>query len=166
MNIEETTTPKKPTEPMKEDLFWLIIEESLEHSITEKEQLEYLVNRLKTLKSENIVQFKLRLELLITVLFNTHVYFHSLAYDYQVAHREFSYRCYWFVARGEAKYHEYLADSKLAFGPLTDCNYKFKSLIVAPNQAFKLKTGKNINDFLDGELQIGYAPEEDDDYKA
>lgn len=153
MNIKEKTTP-----PMEESLFWNIIDDSLANSTTEEEQLTYIVERLSSFKPEHIIGFKLRLEILITVLFNTHP-FNSLAYEHMVAHREFSYRCYWFVGRGKEMYSQYLSNVRMALGSLADCNYKFQSLMVAPKQALKMKTGDNINDYLVGDEQTGYDPE-------
>ena len=156
-----TTDPLlKDIPPMKEGAFWFIIACSLDNSSNEEEQYQYFMERLKSFAPEYIISFKLRLEMLIHALLSRPP-FHLLAFDCPISNKGFSYKCYWYVARGEEVYYHYLSEDYMKLLPPPG-NYKFESLMRAPNQAFMEKTGKNITDYIDDDALAGYQPELDD----
>ena len=96
----------KTSEMLDENLYWQIVQESLNNSGTQDGQQEYLVKRLQNLNPKDIVGFRLRTDKLLYDTYNSEMWCAGYIINGGCSDDGFEYFRNWVVSRGKDVYYK------------------------------------------------------------
>jgi hypothetical protein len=141
----------KTSEMLDENLYWQIVQESLNNSGTQDGQQEYLVRRIQKLNPKDIVGFRLRTDKLLYDTYNSEMWCAAYIMNGGCSDDSFEYFRNWVVSKGKDVY--YMAkqnpDTLIEQVDKDAEYYDFEDFWYVALVAFKNKTGKDLYDFID-----------------
>ena len=141
----------KTSEMLDENLYWQIVQESLNNSGTQDGQQEYLVRRIQKLNPKDIVGFRLRTDKLLYDTYNSEMWCAGYIMNGGCSDDSFEYFRNWVVSKGKDVY--YMAkqnpDTLIEQVDKDAEYYDFEDFWYVALVAFKNKTGKDLYDFID-----------------
>jgi len=141
----------KTSEMLDENLYWQIVQESLNNSGTQDDQQEYLVRRLQKLNPKDIVGFRLRTDKLLYDTYNSEMWCAGYIINGGCSDDGFEYFRNWVVSRGEDVYYKAKQNPDTLIEQVDEVAefYEFEDFWFVALKAFKNKTGKDLYDFID-----------------
>jgi Protein of unknown function (DUF4240) len=141
----------KTSEMLDENLYWQIVQESLNNSETQDEQQEYLVTRLQKLNPKDIVGFRLRTDKFLYDTYNSEMWCAGYIMNGGCSDDSFEYFRNWVVSRGKDVYYKAKQNPDTLIEQVEEDAefYDFEDFWYVALNAFKNKTGKDLYDFID-----------------
>ena len=151
------TDNRKPSSPkiitqtatiMDEDVFWAIIERSLQNSTSGNGQLAYLAAELEALSPSDIVAFQRRMKALFNDINTSKLWSVACSIKGGCSNDSFDYFKSWVISKGKDVY--YIAKNnpdRLADTAYSDyCEFEIFGYVAI--DAFEKKTGEDIYEYL------------------
>lgn len=164
-NVEQSNilNLKKSSEMLNEDIFWKIINLSLENSKTENEQETYLIQEIEKLTPEEIIGFRLRTDKLLHDTYNSEMWCAGYIMNQGCSDDGFEYFRNWVISRGKETFYKAKKNPDTLISEVDNSKdyYEFEDFWYVALRAFKNKTGKDLYDFIDHEnfkTREGYYP--------
>jgi len=141
----------KTSEMLDENLYWQIVQESLNNSGTQDGQQEYLVRRLQKLNPKDIVGFRLRTDKLLYDTYNSEMWCAGYIMNGGCSDDSFEYFRNWVISRGKDAYYRAKQNPDSLIEQVDEDAefYDFEDFWYVALGAFKNKTGKDLYDFID-----------------
>jgi hypothetical protein len=136
---------------LNEDLYWKVVSLAARKAPDQEEQEQVLATQLQRLSPLEIVGFKLRTDKLLSDIYNSNMWCAAYIMNGGCSDDGFEYFRAWVISRGKEVYYKAKAhpDSLVEQLNEEEEDYEFESFLYIPNDAFKLKTQKDIYDFID-----------------
>lgn len=141
-------------DPMNEDSFWKIVE-TARISWPDKEEVEKsLTSQLKYLSAIEIIQFKLRLETLLSAIYTSEMWCAAYIINGGCSDDGFEYFRCWVVARGRTVYYQSKSNPDSLIAELSDEeeDYEFEELLYVADSSFEEKTEKDLESYISDEF--------------
>lgn len=143
-------TPVKTAEPLDENLFWSIVEESVDKTENQDEQQQCLITRLQQLTPAQMIGFRLRTDKLLYDTYTSEMWCAAYIMNGGCSDDGFEYFRCWVISRGREVYYNAKADADTLVGQAcTVDDFEFESFWYVANEAFEAKTGKDLYDYID-----------------
>lgn len=141
----------KTSEMLDENLYWQIVQESLNNSETQDGQQEFLLMRLQKLNPKDIVGFRLRTDKLLYDTYNSEMWCAGYIINGGCSDDGFEYFRNWVVSRGKDVYYRAKQNPDTLIEQVDEVAefYEFEDFWYVALHAFKNKTGKDLYDFID-----------------
>lgn len=143
-NIEKTS------EALEEELFWKLVEASLQNTDNQEDQEQFLVTALEKLSPKEIIGFRLRTDRLLYDTYTSEMWCAGYIMNGGCSDDGFEYFRNWVISRGKEVYYRAKEnpDSLIeTFAQETDF-YEFESFWYVALTAFEHKTGENLYDYI------------------
>lgn len=156
---------------MDEALYWKIIAESTKHT-DRNEQYEYIKKRLKDLSPQEIIGFQLRTDKFMADTYTSELWCAGYVINGGCSDDGFDYFRGWIISRGKEVYYNAKdnPDSLINVSDLACDDCDFEEMLSLGRDAFEEKTGKELDDYVPGDVHssMGYSEmqfnwEEDDE---
>ncbi|GGF03239.1 Protein of unknown function [Chishuiella changwenlii] len=147
-----------PAEPisgmLEEDLFWQIIENSLQEASNLNEQRQSLALELERLTAEDIIGFQIRLENLLFSLHSPEIWCAACIMNDETDPKHFFYFKNWIVSQGRELFEKALSHpDRLSYyfkeGFNEDDLYEFENFHSITNELFMVKVGLPIANYIE-----------------
>jgi len=151
--LVDTTVLSKTADMLDEELYWLIIDQSLRNSHNQDEQAAYLVKAIGQLTPKQMIGFRLRTDKLLYDTYTSDMWCAAYIMNQGCSDDSFEYFRNWVISRGKAVYYAAKAnpDSLISEVDEEAEMYDFEDFWYVANDAFQQKTGKDLYDFIDNE---------------
>ena len=144
----------KTAEMLNEDLYWQIVSDSLENTVDQDDQEEWLVNRLGKLTPAEMIGFRLRTDKLLYDTYTPEMWCAGYIMNGGCSDDGFEYFRNWVISRGKEVYYKAKENSDSlideVIGDVIE-EYEFESFWYVALAAFNNKTGKDLYDFIDND---------------
>lgn len=146
-----------PTEKVSEmlaiDLYWQIIENSLDTADSLAQQEENLIKELIRLTPEDIIGFKLRTEFLLFQSYQSELWCAATIMNEECSEEGFDFFRLWLISQGKDIFTDAIMNPDLLAkyfdeGFNEDDLYEFESFSTIPDKAFILNYNQEINNFI------------------
>lgn len=136
------------------DLFWQIIENSLQDADTLEQQEENLINELRFLTADDIIGFKLRTEYLMFQSYTSDIWCAATIMNDGCTDKGFQNFRYWLISQGKQIFTDAMTDADLLANYFIDGFneedlYEFEVFHTIPNEAFTKNYNRSIFAFID-----------------
>ena len=147
----DTTVLSKTADMLDEELYWLIIDQSLHNSHNQDEQAAFLVKAIGQLTPKQMIGFRLRTDKLLYDTYTSDMWCAAYIMNQGCSDDSFEYFRNWVISRGKAVYYAAKAnpDSLISEVDEEADMYDFEDFWYVANDAFQQKTGKDLYDFID-----------------
>lgn len=154
MESKGTSNPssEKTSQPLDEEIYWKIIEDSLETNSQDEQEI-YLVTRLEKMPPANIIGFRLRTDLLLHQSYTSDMWCAAYLMNGGCSDDCFEYFRCWVISRGKNTFYKAISNPDSLVSELSDeiDFYDFESFWFVALTAFENKTGQDLYDFIDEE---------------
>lgn len=163
MELIDISKLEKSSEMLNEDKFWEIVAQSLENANDEYEQEQKLIEEISKLSPKEMIGFRLRTDKLLHDTYNPEMWCAGYVMNGGCSDDGFEYFRNWVISRGKATYYQAKDNPDSLINELTDSmdEYEFENFWYVALEAFKLKTGKELYDYIDENnflTKDGYYP--------
>ena len=138
----------KTSEMLDEDLYWQIVDESLENSEDQDQQEKLLIRRLKKLSPTEVIGFRLRTDKLLYDTYNSEMWCAAYIMNGGCSDDGFEYFRCWVISRGKKVYYNAKANPDTLITTANLDYYEFESFWYVALEAFKEKNGENLYDYI------------------
>ena len=147
-----------PTEKVSEmlaiDLYWQIIENSLDTADSLAEQEDNLINELSLLTAEDIIGFKLRTEYLLFQSYQSDLWCAATIMNEECSEEGFKFFRQWLISQGKNLFTDAMMNPDLLAkyfdeGFNEDDLYEFEFFTLIPDKAFILNYDQDILEYID-----------------
>jgi Protein of unknown function (DUF4240) len=141
----------KTSEMLDEDLYWKIVQESLDNSSDQDGQEQFLINRLKKLSSKEIIGFRLRTDKLLYDTYNSEMWCAGYIMNGGCSDDSFEYFRNWIISKGKVVYYDAKNNPDSLISQVDEDAefYDFESFWYVALEAFQQTTGKELYEFID-----------------
>ncbi len=149
--IKEIKTLTKTSEMLSEDLFWSIVHNSLLHTTNQDGQKSKLISNLEKLTLKEIIGFRLRTDKLLYDTYNSEMWCAGYIMNGGCSDDSFEYFRLWIISRGKDVYYAAKSNPDALVSETSKDRelYDFEDFWYVALEAFKIKTGKNLYDYID-----------------
>jgi len=149
----DTTQLTKTAEMLDEDLYWSIIAKSLQHTNNQDDQEQFLIKEIGNLTPLQMVGFRLRTDKLLYDTYNSEMWCAGYIMNGGCSDDGFEYFRNWVISRGKETYYRAKENPDNLISEVDpDLEmYDFENFWYVALQAFQLKTGKDLYDYIDYE---------------
>lgn len=149
----DSTQLERTAEMLDEDLYWEIIQKSLESSSNQDDQEQFLIKEIGNLTPKQMIGFRLRTDKLLYDTYNSEMWCAGYIMNGGCSDDGFEYFRNWVISRGKKTYYKAKenpdnlideVDSELDM-------YDFEGFWYVALEAFKQNTGKDLYDYIDDE---------------
>lgn len=153
MNLLDISNLEKSSEMMDENQYWELIETSLQQSNSEYEQEAYLIELLSKLSAREMIGFRLRTDQLLQHSYQPELWCAAYLMNGGCSDDSFEYFRNWIISKGKKAYEKAKEhpDSLIELLQDDDDIYDFESFWYVALEAFQLRTGKELYDYIDDE---------------
>ena len=157
---------EKTSKMLDEDLYWEIIDKSLKNTSNQDEQEKYLIAEISKLNLHEIIGFKLRTEELHSDTYTSEMWCAAYVLRGGCGDDSFDYFLYWLISRGKNAYYKTQnnPDDLIDFVIEGEEDYDFESFSYIPIDVFEKKTGKELYDYVEYELDSKESGRPDIDF--
>jgi hypothetical protein len=155
-NSTITLPSDKNSEMLDIDLYWQIIENSLETADTLEQQEENLIEELSFLAAEDIIGFKLRTDYFMSLSYQNELWCAASIMNETCDYEGFKKFRAWLISQGKNIYTEAMIDpDRLSHffdeGFNEDDLYEFECFLHIPEEIFITLYNQNIHNYIDYE---------------
>jgi len=153
MASNDISTLEKSAEMIDEEKFWKIVASSLENSNNEYEQEKQLINEIGKLSLKEMIGFRLRTDKLLFDTYNSEMWCAGYIMNGGCSDDGFEYFRNWVISQGKETYYSAKEnpDNLIKEVSAERYEYEFESFWYVALEAFKIKTGKDLYDYIDYE---------------
>ena len=161
--LNSSTIPtERISKMLEEDLFWQIIDNSLQDSNNLNDQASHLSKELESLVADDIIGFQLRLEYYLFSLHSPEVWCAACIMNDDTDPKHFFFFKSWIVSQGKELFEKaIISPDDLADyfdeGFNEDDLYEFENFNAIAQKVFYEKFGLHITDFIDKESFIFFT---------
>ena len=139
-----------------EQVFWKIINDSINASKNQDEQRTFLISEVEKLTPEEIIGFRLRTDKLLNDSYTSDLWCAAYIMNGGCSDDSFEYFRCWLISRGEEVYKKAIKDADSLAGELIESmeRYDFELFWYIALDAFTNVTGKSLFDFMDNEVLV------------
>lgn len=146
------SVPSAPVfEPLDEDVYWEIVQKSVDNTSSDGEQLDYLVGELTRLSPLDIIGFSFRTSRLLAESYLQQLWCAAYIMNGGCSDDGFDYFRAWLISRGKGIYRRAVVDPdsliEIAEG---EDEYELELFLGAPYTAFEKVTGSKAYSYMDG----------------
>ncbi|WP_188930070.1 DUF4240 domain-containing protein [Puia dinghuensis] len=144
------TNEKNSFEPMDEEKYWQIIDQSLKEGPYQSYQEQYLIHKLRKLSIVEIVKFELRTDELMHNSRTNQLWCAASLLNDGCSDDAFDYFRYWLISRGNKVYHDALKNPDSLIEEIIPNKqyYRFETFGYMAYKVFTEKTGGNLCDYI------------------
>jgi hypothetical protein len=149
----DTTQLAKTAEMLDEDLYWSIIDKSLNNTKNQDNQEQFLIKEIGTLTPKQMIGFRLRTDKLLFDTYNSDMWCAGYLMNGGCSDDGFEYFRNWVISRGKDTYYKAKQnpDSLISEVDENAEMYDFESFWYVALEAFEQKTGKDLYEFIDND---------------
>ncbi len=142
---------QKTAEMLDEDLYWTIIQKSLQNTSNQDEQEHYLIKEIIKLTPTQIIGFRLRTDKLLYDTYNDKMWCAGYIMNGGCSDDGFEYFRNWVISRGKETYYNAKQNPDSLIKEVSEemDMYDFESFWYVALEAFNQKTGKDLYDYID-----------------
>ncbi len=150
-NRPEPIADFKTAKLLDEDKFWGIISKTLEFKDDQDGQEFALINEIKKLSPEEIVGFQLTTDKLLQETYTSEMWCAAYLMNGGCSDDGFEYFRRWLISRGRDTFYKAKENPDNLVDRLTgdEDEFDFESFSYVASEAFNLRTGRDLNDFID-----------------
>ncbi|RBQ09885.1 DUF4240 domain-containing protein [Pedobacter miscanthi] len=152
--LETTQEAISPTaEMLDEDLYWKIIEFSLQQADNQYDQEQVLIREIEKLNQQQMIGFRLRTDKLLYDTYNSEMWCAAYIMNGGCSDDMFEYFRNWVISRGRDVYYaaKENPDSLITEADDETDEFEFETFWYVALEAFKNKTGENLYNHIDNE---------------
>ena len=141
----------KSSEMLDEELYWRLIDNSLENSSNQEEQAGSLIDEIEKLSHKEMIGFRLRTDRFLHDTYGSEMWCVAYIVNGGCSDHGFEYFRHWLISRGKEAYYTVKENpDRLAeiVNPGVEL-YDFEAFRFVADDAFERKTGKDLDDFID-----------------
>ena len=144
---------EKTAELYDEKYYWQLVKESVRFSTTQFGQEEYLIGRLLHYSPHDLIGFRLLTDRLVHDAHSSELWCAARIMNNGCGDDAFEYFKCWVISRGEEVYKNAVKDPDTLVTEIQVGRrwYEFELFWYAPNNAFKMLTGKDLYSYVDYE---------------
>ncbi len=149
----DTTQLAKTAEMLDEDMYWSIIAKSLEQTMNQDDQEQFLIKAIRNLTPNQMIGFRLRTDKLLYDTYNSEMWCAGYIMNDGCSDDGFEYFRNWVISRGKDTYYKAKQNPDNLISEVDEDSemYTFESFWYVALEAFNQETGKNLYDFIDEE---------------
>ncbi|RKD87831.1 uncharacterized protein DUF4240 [Mangrovibacterium diazotrophicum] len=142
---------EKTAETLNEDLFWKIIDKSLQETNNQDSQEQYLIKEIGKLTPKELIGFRLQTDKLLYETYNSEMWCAGYIMNGGCSDDSFEYFRNWVISRGRDTYYKAKENPDYLINEVVDGAefYDFESFWYVALEAFQQKTGKDLYDYID-----------------
>ncbi len=142
---------EKTAETLNEDLFWEIIDKSLQNTTNQDLQEQYLIKEIGKLTPKEMIGFRLQTDRLLYETYNSEMWCAGYIINGGCSDDAFEYFRNWVISRGKDTFLKTKENPDYLINEVVDGAefYEFESFWYVALEAFQKKTGKDLYDFID-----------------
>ena len=146
---------EKTSEMLDEDLFWSIVEKSLQATKNQDDQERVLVKEIEKLTPKQMIGFRLRTDGLLYDTYNSEMWCAGYIMNGGCSDDGFEYFRNWVISRGKETYYSAKDNSDSLISEFVEGTdfYEFESFWYVALTAFKNKTGKGLYDYISDDFK-------------
>lgn len=143
----------KTAELLDENIYWELVESSLQNTNNQDDQEHYLIKEIGKLSPKEIIGFRLRTDKLLHDTYTSEMWCAAYIMNGGCSDDGFEYFRNWVISRGKDVYYKAKEnpDSLIAAVDADTDLYDFESFWYVSLEAFINKTGKDLYDYIDDE---------------
>lgn len=148
----ETFKIEKTSAMLDEDLFWKIIDRSLINFKNQDVQKKILISEISKLNAKQMIGFRLRTDKLLYDTYNSEMWCASYIMNHGSSDDAFEYFRNWLISRGKDIYYKAKENPDILISQRDfseEDYYEFELFGYVALEAFQLRTGKHLYDFID-----------------
>ncbi len=141
----------KTAEMLDEDIYWTIIQKSLNATSNQEDREQFLIKAIGKLPPQQMVGFRLRTDKLLYDTYNSEMWCAGYIMNGGCSDDAFEYFRNWVISRGKTVYYNAKQDPDSLINEVNDDleEYEFESFWYVALEAFQRKTGKDLYDYID-----------------
>ena len=150
--ISKPINLEKTAEMLDEDLYWKIIDASLQNSTNQDEQEQFLISEISKLTPTQMVGFRLRTDKLLYDTYTSEMWCASYLMNGGSSDDGFEYFRNWVISRGKDVYYKAKEnpDTLISQKDFAEEDlYEFELFWYVALEAFEKNTGKELYDYID-----------------
>ncbi len=143
--------------PLNEDIFWELVENSIQNSTNEDEQEAYLIKALEKLTPYEIIGFRLMTDKLLYDTYTSHMWCAGYIMNGGCSDDGFEYFRNWVISCGKEVYYKAKENPDTLIDVIKDGDedfFEFESFWYVALQAFNNVTGLELYDYIDYENHL------------
>jgi hypothetical protein len=152
-SVSDTLNLGKTAEMLDEDLYWKIVENSLQNSKNQTEQEAFLISEISKLTPKQMVGFRLRTDKLLYDTYSSEMWCASYIMNGGSSDDGFEYFRNWVISRGKDAYYKAKENPDTLISQKEyaedDDFYEFELFWYVALEAFEKTTGKDLYDYID-----------------
>ncbi|KUY25708.1 DUF4240 domain-containing protein [Elizabethkingia ursingii] len=136
---------------LDENMYWSIIEKSLQNTNSQDEQEQFLIREISKLTPKEMIGFRLRTDKLLFDTYNSEMWCAGYIMNGGCSDDGFEDFRNWIISRGKDTYYK-AKQNPDSLITVTDDNaemYFFESFWYVALEAFEQKTGEDLYDYID-----------------
>ena len=147
----DTSQLQKNSEMLDEDLYWSIIDKSLQNTKNQDDQEQFLINEITKLTPKQMIGFRLRTDKLLFDTYNSELWCAGYIMNGGCSDDSFEYFRNWIISRGKETYYNSKQNPDYLINEVLEDEdfYDFESFWYVALEAFNLKTTKDLYDYID-----------------
>ena len=159
----DITDLPKTAEMLDENMYWSIIEKSLQNTNSQDEQEQFLIREISKLTPKEMIGFRLRTDKLLYDTYNSEMLCAGYIMNGGCSDDGFEYFRNWIISRGKDTYYKAKQNPDSLINAADDNAdmYDFERFWYVALEAFEQKTGKDLYDYIDEDnfkTREGYYP--------
>tara|TARA_Y100001935_G_C17189116_1_gene449108 strand:- start:175 stop:870 length:696 start_codon:yes stop_codon:yes gene_type:complete len=146
---------EKTSEMLDEQLFWSIVEKSLENTNNQDDQERFLVKEIEKLTPKQMIGFRLRTDKLLYDTYNSEMWCAGYIMNGGCSDDGFEYFRNWVISRGKETFYSAKDNPDSLISEFVEGNdfYEFEGFWYVALTAFKNKTGKELYDYISDDFK-------------
>jgi hypothetical protein len=153
-NPKSTDGLGRVNEMLHEDIYWLLIDNSLKATTHQDDQDEYLEKVIAKLKLQEIIGFHLRTYHLLKQITTSEIWCAAHLIKNGCDEYDLEYFCSWIISRGKDVYYKANENADSLFDALDakheEVDYEYLLFTDLPNDTFHTITNKELANYIDG----------------
>ena len=149
----DTSALTKTAEMLDEELYWSIVDLSLQNTSNQDEQEEILIEEIGKLTPKQMIGFRLRTDKLLYETYNSDMWCAGYIMNGGCSDDGFEYFRNWVISRGKEVYYNAKQNPDSLINELSEDAemYDFETFWYVALQAFQQNTGQDLYDYIDDE---------------
>ncbi|MFD1016273.1 DUF4240 domain-containing protein [Winogradskyella rapida] len=150
----DTSNLHKVSEMLDQDLFWTIVDKSIKESTSPEEQEQKLIKEISKLSLKEIIGFRLRTDKLLYDTYNSEMWCAGYIMNQGCSDDGFEYFRNWIISRGKDVFYNAKSNPDSLISEIEHQVYgfyEFESFWYVALEAFNIKTGKDLYDYIDND---------------
>lgn len=139
------------SEMLDEEVYWKLVEGSLNNSGNESEQLSYVTNHLESMTLKEMIGFRLRTDKLLYDSYTSEMWCAGYLMNKGCSDDGFEYFRNWIISRGREVYYAALKNPDTLIAQVDESleYYDFELFWYVALEAFENRTGEDLHDYID-----------------